>query len=94
MLASNQRLNSRFADWLVTKEGELLPGDRFYLMTDALSLWFLREHAAGKRPWEFLRDVGTEAVPPFDVWIRSLRLADDRMNDDATLLRVEVESVE
>jgi hypothetical protein len=78
----------------VTKEGELRPGDNLYLMTDALSLWFLSEYEAGNRPWEILRDVGTEAVPPFDVWIRTLRLEDDRMNDDATLLRVEVESVE
>lgn len=94
LFASNQKLNTRFSEWLVTNQGELRSGDKFYLMTDALALWFLREHAAGKRPWEVLRDVGTDAAPPFNDWIRTLRAGDDRMNDDATLLRVEVESVE
>jgi hypothetical protein len=94
LIASNPKFNIRFADWLVTKEGDLRIGDTFYLMTDALSLWFVREHVTGNRPWEFLRDVGTDAVPPFSEWIRKLRAIDDRMNDDATMLRVEVQSVE
>ena len=77
-----------------TKEGELHSGDNFYILTDALSRWFLEENAEGKHTWLFLRDMGKKDCPPFDEWIAKLRTKDDRMNDDATFLRVEVKFLE
>ena len=94
LLASNPKYNDHYVDWLFFIEGELLVGDTFYLMSDALSIWFLRETNIGKKPWLFLRDMGTQDAPSFNDWITSLRCSDDQMNDDATMLRIEVESVE
>lgn len=96
LVASNEKLNKRFKEWLKTEEGELRNGDIFYLMTDALSFWFLREFEAGNRPWATLSDIGTNdgEVPRFAEWISSLRAEDDRMNDDATLLRIEINGLE
>ncbi len=93
LLASSVARNTPFEEWLITRGGELCSKDTFYLMTDALSFWFLREHAEGRRPWNFLRSMGTSDVQSFSDWVSSLRDADDRLNDDATMIRIKVESV-
>src|SRR5439155_6142042 len=38
----------------VTRNILCKPGDKLWLMTDALALWFLAQEAAGKKPWEEL----------------------------------------
>jgi hypothetical protein len=94
LLASNPKYNTHFPEWLMKRQGDLLQNDTFYLMTDALSNWLLRETEAGKEPWKTLRDMGTRDAAPFDKWISYLRSEHDFMNDDATMIRVEVESLE
>jgi hypothetical protein len=70
--------------------GATAAGDRLWLMTDAMSQWFLQEHEAGRRPWEeteMLLPV-FETVPRFAQWIEGLRNARRLRNDDVTLLVV------
>jgi hypothetical protein len=71
-------------------EGEWLPEDTFYLMSDAISCWFFKQIEAGGRPWELLRDLGTPEMPPFREWLEALRLEKALKNDDVTVLRIDI----
>ncbi len=74
--------------------GTLLPGDRFFLMTDALAQWFLRTHERGGRPWEAVADLlsagPTEAA--FAAWVAGLREGGALRNDDVTLVTITIPS--
>jgi hypothetical protein len=92
LLSSNPIRNVDLADQLVPVAGDWLPGDTFYLLTDALACWFLLTHEAGGQPW---RDLDTVAVSdgsePFIGWVADLRADRAIRNDDVTLLRVAVD---
>jgi hypothetical protein len=71
--------------------GDWQADDRFYLATDALAAWFLREQEAGKSPWRQLRDLA--AAHPnrsFDDWVHALREAGHLRNDDITLIGLDI----
>jgi hypothetical protein len=65
-------------------EGEALPGDRFFLVTDAVGHWALAAHEAGEPPWETLWSIGDPeglaALVAVEREARRLR------NDDVTLV--------
>jgi hypothetical protein len=72
----------------VAARGTVLPGDRLLLMTDALAEWFLREHEAGRSPWQELTGLTADGFPE---WVAARR-ADKRLkNDDVTLVVIEVD---
>ena len=71
-------------------DGNGRPGDRFWMMTDALAQWCLAEHEAGKNPWE---EMDLLLAPPatqqrFTSWIEELRDGRGLQNDDVTLVVV------
>lgn len=73
------------------KTGFWLPGDSFFLMTDALAQWFLGMVEQGEQPWLALRQfTGQTALPifsiQFETWINNRRDAKEMRNDDVTLL--------
>jgi hypothetical protein len=72
--------------------GSLLPGDRFYLMTDALAQWFLRAHEDKEEPCDALKSVLASARPEesFAAWIDELREQGRMRNDDVTLMAVAI----
>jgi hypothetical protein len=72
--------------------GSLRPGDRLFLMTDALAQWFLSRQENGERAWEAVRRVLSASQPEvaFAAWIEELRVQGALRNDDVTLLSVEV----
>jgi hypothetical protein len=66
-------------------------GDSCYLMTDALAHWFMRLVESDCRPWEVLRDLGTDAATgDFGDWISHERRLGNIKNDDTTLLRLDI----
>jgi hypothetical protein len=65
-------------------------GDTFYVTTDALAAWFLRTGLAGGRPWEPLRDLGTEGFADFSTWVNGMRALGELRDDDTTLVRVDL----
>jgi hypothetical protein len=71
--------------------GEWQAGDSFYLMTDALACWCLREVEAGERVFERLNEPQTPS--DFETFVTALRSTNDPAgrpllkNDDVTLLR-------
>ena len=93
LLSSDPASNDGIADTLVYAGGTWLPGDRFYLLTDALACWFLAAFEAGDRPWHILdafldADKEADAEADFAAWIADLRAARALRNDDVTLLGV------
>jgi Protein phosphatase 2C len=79
------------SDNIARRHGSWMEGDVFYLMTDALACWFLRETEAGNKPLEALCENASPAEPSrFSVWIETLRDCALIRNDDSTLLRISV----
>ena len=76
----------------VTRRGTWLPGDVFYLATDAAAQWFLAETEAGRRPWRQIDEFfDVSAYEDSRAWLDELR-ADRRMrNDDVTIVRCRLE---
>jgi hypothetical protein len=72
--------------------GALLPGDRLFLMTDALALWFLHAHERGGHPWEAIELVFAAEQPEeaFTAWVEHLRQGEGLRDDDVTLLSIGV----
>jgi hypothetical protein len=69
--------------------GPAQAGDRLYLMTDAMALWFLRFAEFGARPWEDLERLLAETDDTrFAAWVETLRQAHLLRDDDVTLLGV------
>ena len=91
LLSSNPAYTEQVFERLLRIEGTWMPGDTFYLMTDALAWWFMREVEAGMKPWYVLRDLGTvDQTEEFGQWISNLRRSKEIRNDDVTLLRVDL----
>jgi len=69
-------------------------GDAFYLVTDAVAAWFLRQHEHGVKPWQTLDGFDQEDKHPlFERWVQDLRLRKKMKNDDATVLRLAISYV-
>jgi hypothetical protein len=79
---------------LLRAAGTWQTDDSFYLMTDALACWFIREHEEERAPWRILRDAGSAGeASNFERWVATLRRTRAIKNDDVTLLRVRIEQV-
>jgi hypothetical protein len=90
-------LPSRAADVEIVRRnvaicrGDWVPGDSFYVVTDALAAWFLRANSETKRPWEPLRDLGTEDFElDFSSWVDLQRDQGALRDDDTTLVRIDL----
>ena len=77
---------TRGLEGLVTAAGDWQEGDCFYLMSDALALWFITCCEQGLVPAQILRDVTLAKEPGFDEWIAGLRQQRAIKNDDCTLV--------
>jgi hypothetical protein len=82
----------------VARRGGWLPGDVFYLATDAAAQWFLAEVEAGSRPWTEVDKAidgcvaldGCDAPAP-GAWLEGLRAERRIRNDDVTIVRCRLE---
>ncbi len=63
-------------------------GDLFYLMTDALAQWYLRQVEQGYALNAIIPDLGDDDSAQFSDWISGLRESEQLRNDDVTLMRV------
>lgn len=91
LLSSNPLRNRDLVERIEFAEGEALPGDRFYLMTDALAGWFLRMYEQGAAPWHELDSFRGDPAPcEFADRIEQLRTARELRNDDVTLIHLEL----
>jgi hypothetical protein len=69
-------------------EGDWQPGDRLWLMTDALAKWFLEQVETCSRPWAELDGLlrGPSPQHEFEGWVDHHRDSGRLRNDDVTLL--------
>jgi hypothetical protein len=74
------------ASLVQSTEGSFTEGDHFYICTDALAAWFLRQAVDGRRPWNTLN---TLDVADLKAWVQSIRLKGEMVNDDVTLIHIE-----
>lgn len=72
----------------VTRQGTWLPGDVFYLATDAAAQWFLAEDEANRQPWRQI----DEAFDAPGAWLDELRAQRRIRNDDVTIVRCLLEA--
>lgn len=86
LLCSNPKNNGRLQEHVARLEGDWLPRDRFYLMTDALACWFLKEVVAGGKPWQHLDRINGQSA--FEGLVNDLRESKQIRNDDVTLMHL------
>jgi hypothetical protein len=91
LVASTPSLHSEVHRLARRAAGEWMHGDSFFLATDALAAWFLGALERNEAPWRVLRDLDTDAQPPFPVWVEELRRSGLMRNDDVTLVRIEID---
>jgi hypothetical protein len=74
-------------------QDEMQPGDRLWLMTDALAQWFLGQIEAGGKPWEALEPLLHDPVADqtFVAQIDDWRVSRLLRNDDVALIGVGLE---
>jgi hypothetical protein len=90
LLSTNVSGLAGFQERLKTISGAWLSDDSFYLMSDALAAWFMREDEGGNSPCKILRDLGTAEGLHFGDWIGGLRSDGRIRNDDVTLVRIDL----
>jgi hypothetical protein len=89
LIASDQERNRDLEKKIVKTGGTWQVGDKFFMMSDALAQWFLKEHEQGLKPWDMLGSLGSpDALESFSAWVYSLRTQKAIRNDDTTLLQV------
>lgn len=87
LLASNPESNRKFAETIrSTPPSRACTGDQFFLATDALADWFLRQHEAGKQPAVELARLTSQEH--FAEWTVRQRKDGQMRNDDVTLVTV------
>ncbi len=69
---------------ILTMQGDLETGDRFYLTTDAIACWILRQIEANQNPWVTLDQINSQDL--WVDWVNQLRDRHEIANDDTTLL--------
>ena len=69
---------------ILTMQGDLQIGDRFYLTTDAIACWILRQIEANQNPWVKLEQISSQDL--WVDWVNQLRDRREIANDDTTLL--------
>lgn len=103
LLASNPAKNLLAMGKLRIASGAWRRGDKFYLMTDAVAAWFLKEFEQSKEPWAALgraesglTDAGgsgehmSSAGLPFEDLVESMRSQGLMRNDDVTVTSIRV----
>jgi hypothetical protein len=79
------------AQGILTMCGMWRKGDTFYLMSDAISCWFLTQVENGRVPSRELQDLTPGKSGNFLSWLATLRDHKAIRNDDVTVLRIEIE---
>ena len=91
VLLSTNNMNGEDVGAIQAANGTWEEEDIFYLMTDALACWFLRQCESGSVPWQLLSDISFTENPSFSTWVADLRDRQELKNDDCTLVSVSFE---
>jgi hypothetical protein len=89
LISSKKEHGDDIAGHLNFTSRELELNDTFYLMTDAISCWFLKQVEMGGAPWELLDPV-LENKDSLDSFLDQLRCEREIRNDDVTVMRIQI----
>lgn len=91
LVSSNPKNNKDLMIENMKYNGNWQIDDVFYLMTDALALWFMQQYESGKKPWDVLGNFNTiDETQSFRDWIMELRDCKAIRNDDVTFVRITI----
>ena len=85
LLSTQRSINVQSIGQLVAEEGTWQDGDTFFLLTDAIAQWFLREFEQGAAPWDFLTSLDEQSFRSFVQDTQAQRLM---RKDDVTAVMV------
>ena len=88
LLYTQRETTEQFIGKLVDRTGQWQPGDSFFLLTDAMSEWFLRMVEQGGKPWDTLASLDQES---FGAFVAGERRNGRIQNDDLTVVMVRTE---
>ena len=86
LISSNPIHNINLIEKSKRIAGSWVDGDQFFLMSDAISAWFLREHETNRQPLLWLQQLLMKSNAEFVDWIRELREKNEIRNDDITFM--------
>ena len=86
LVSTNSLYNENLENHVLRLEGNWKAGDEFYLFTDAIACWFLKEVENGRKPWLFKY----KAADLFEDKINKLRETGSLRNDDVTMIHIEL----
>jgi|SRR5882724_9400508 len=89
LISSKKEPGDDIAGHLSFTSRELELNDTFYLMTDAISCWFLKQVEVGGAPWELLDPI-LEGKDSLDSLLDQLRREREIRNDDVTVMRIQI----
>jgi len=92
LVASVSIGNVKLGEHVKSISGNWRTGDEFYLMTDAIGSWFIREVEGGRAAADLAREVDSiGGQASFEKWVAGLHESRKLRNDDITLLRIRVD---
>jgi len=91
LLSSNPTNNTHVSKHVKRLSGQWQKNDSFFLMTDALAAWFLKQVEDGETPWISILDSGTtNYVQPLGELVKYLRERGAIRNDDVSVIRLDL----
>lgn len=92
LLCSNSQKNKKITEIIRSVSGRWAIKDRFYLASDALAQWIIKEHEQGGEPWSILDEfILGGGKNDFLDWLLDLRIQRKIRNDDIALMRIQVD---
>lgn len=94
LISSNNQKNLNISPHII-ETGEWKKYDKFFLMTDAIAAWFLKEYENGNKPWKILKSYKSkkevkEKTKKFKKLIDESRQQKTMRNDDVTVIRIDI----
>ena len=91
LLSSNPTNNTHVSKHAKRLTGQWKKNDSFFLMTDALAAWFLKQVEDGETPWISILDSDTaKYVQPLGELVKYLRERGTIRNDDVSVIRLDL----
>ena len=86
LISSNPKHNKDLIEKSRSREGSWVDGDQFFIMSDAISAWFLQDHETNHNPTLWMQQFLLKSNDEFVQWITDLRETDEIRNDDVTFM--------
>ena len=91
LLSSNPANNTQVLNKVKRLSGQWQKNDSFFLMTDALAAWFLKQAEDGETPWiSILDSSAANYLQPLAELVMYLRERGTIRNDDVSVIRLDV----